>query len=191
LQDPALADRAPSAQARLVIVALDVAYHPDHAVVGVVGFEAWTDAHAGLERALRVEGPPAEYEPGAFYRRERPCLLAALAGLPEPPEVVVVDGYVFVGPGRPGLGAWLAAALAETGSAPIVVGVAKSGFSGATHALPVHRGDSRRPLYVDAQGVALETAAAWLRSMHGPHRLPSLLRRVDQLTRGLGPPAGP
>lgn len=185
-----------------MIVALDVAYHPDHALVGLVGFEAWTDAEPSDERVVRVEGPPADYEPGAFYRRERPCLLAALATLAARPEVVVVDGYVFVGPGRPGLGAWLAAALAEappapssatasaSSAAPIVVGVAKSGFSGATHALPVHRGDSRRPLYVDALGVEPETAAAWLRAMHGPHRLPSLLRRVDQLTRGLGPPAG-
>lgn len=44
----------------------------------------------------------APYQPGEFYRRELPCLLAVLACGPVA-EVIVVDGYVWLGPERAGL----------------------------------------------------------------------------------------
>jgi deoxyribonuclease V len=43
--------------------------------------------------------------------------------------------------------------------------------------------EAKRPLYVTAAGVGVDQAAAWVRSMHGPHRLPTLLKRVDRLCR--------
>ena len=40
-----------------------------------------------------------------------------------------------------------------------------------------------RPLYVSAVGVDLVNAADNIRRMHGPHRLPTLLKQVDGLCR--------
>ena len=48
-----------------------------------------------------------------------------------------------------------------------------------------HRGTSARPLYVTAVGIDERLAAAHVLAMHGDHRVPTLLRRVDQLARGL------
>ena len=123
----------------------------------------------------------ASYQPGRFYLRELSALRAVLAGV-EALEVVIVDGYVDLDPaGRPGLGAHL---YAETGTP--VVGVAKTAFRSATHAAAVRRGNSARPLYVTAAGIALDEAAALVTGMAGAHRRPDALRRVDTLARGQG-----
>ena len=80
--------------------------------------------------------------------------------------------------GRPGLGA---RAHAEFGVP--VIGVAKSAFRTATHAVPVLRGTSARPLYVTAAGMPRIEAADLVRRMAGRHRLPDALRRADALAR--------
>ena len=49
---------------------------------------------------------------------------------------------------------------------------------------PVLRGDSSRPLFVTAAGMNPHGAAELVRGMHGPHRVPTLLKRADQLARG-------
>jgi deoxyribonuclease V len=64
-----------------------------------------------------------------------------------------------------------------------VVGVAKTKFHGAVP-VEVLRG-SGSPLFVTAVGLTLPEAANCIRDMHGPYRIPTLLRRVDQLARGL------
>ncbi|MGN9908659.1 hypothetical protein ACTMTJ_14040 [Phytohabitans sp. LJ34] len=79
---------------------------------------------------------------------------------------------------RPGLGAHLHAEIRVP-----VVGVAKTEFRGAGHAIPVHRGGAARPLYVTAAGLSAERAAALVAAMAGPHRMPDALRRVDSLAR--------
>jgi deoxyribonuclease V len=63
-----------------------------------------------------------------------------------------------------------------------VVGVAKRPFRGAP-ALEVLRGASARPLYVTAIGIDAAHAADGVRRMHGAHRIPTLLTRVDRLCR--------
>lgn len=123
----------------------------------------------------------APYEPGEFYRRELPCLRAVLARCLSSVELLIVDGYVDLDPsGRPGLGAH---AYKEFGVP--VIGVAKTRFDTATHAIEVHRGeDAVNPLYVTAIGLPQPEAAALVQSMAGKHRLPDALRRVDELARG-------
>lgn len=162
----------------VTIAALDVDYRPTCAIAACVVFETWSDEHV-LEDFTVTTPAAADYTPGAFYTRELPCLLAALSRCTRRPEVVVVDGYVWLGPGRPGLGAHLHAAL---GGATPVVGVAKNPFRGAP-AIEVLRGGSKRPLFVTAVGIDGAAAAAHVAAMHGPHRVPTLLRRVDQLCR--------
>ncbi|MEZ4317095.1 MAG: endonuclease V [Myxococcota bacterium] len=158
--------------------ATDVQYSDDRAVVAGLGFLSFAD-DAGEEHVLEVPGAPEAYEPGAFYKRELPLLLDLLRG--RTVTGVVVDGFVWLGPDRPGLGAHLHGAL---GGVP-VIGVAKTGFQGADAvAEAVLRGQSERPLWVTAEGVAVDRAARWIRQMHGPHRIPTLLKRVDRLCRG-------
>lgn len=163
-----------------MLAVLDVCYGPRGAAAACVLFEHWTAAaHAG-EHVVLVDHV-APYEPGAFYRRELPCLLAALAPVGVPLEAVVIDGYVWLSAdGRAGLGAHLFEAL---GRATPVVGVAKTSFSGSAFAEPVLRGDSARPLYVTAADLDAATAARRVRDMHGPHRIPTLLKRADRLCR--------
>jgi deoxyribonuclease V len=125
----------------------------------------------------------APYQPGQFYRRELPLLRAVLADL-DGLGLLVINGYADLDPaGRPGLGAH---AYAEFGIP--VIGVAKSRFRTATHAVPVPRGSSKRPLLVTAAGMPATDAADLVRHMSGRYRLPDALRRADTLAR-VGQPA--
>jgi deoxyribonuclease V len=120
----------------------------------------------------------APYEPGRFFARELPALRAVLAVV-GPVELVVIDGYVDLDRhGRPGLGAHL---YLEIGVP--VIGVAKSAFRTAGHAVAVRRGTAVKPLYVTAAGIPVDRAADLVARMAGGHRLPDALRRVDRLAR--------
>jgi deoxyribonuclease V len=79
-----------------MMAAVDVDYREKGAVAACVGFHAWGDAAPALEVTESI-AEVAEYEPGAFYKRELPCVLAVLGRLPSPPTLVVVDGYVWLG----------------------------------------------------------------------------------------------
>ena len=162
-----------------MIACLDVDYRDSVAYAAAVAFRDWPDAKGVDERIVKLEAVQP-YEPGQFYRRELPCLLAVLRVLP-PVRVVIIDGYVWLdGATRPGLGAHLYEAL---GGQVAVIGVAKTRFRGADRACEVMRGSSRRPIFITAAGMQPEQAAENVRSMHGPYRIPSLLSRVDFLCR--------
>jgi deoxyribonuclease V len=163
-----------------MIACVDVDYRDEGALAACVLFRDWGDERPAGERVEHVaEVEP--YQPGQFYRRELPCLLAVLRRVSEPLDAVVVDGYVWLGTeDRPGLGAHLHRALG--GTVP-VVGVAKNPFAGAVLARKVRRGDGQRPLFVTAAGTDADRAADCVRAMHGPYRIPTLLKRVDTLCR--------
>ena len=163
-----------------MIAATDCHYRRNEAMCGAILFSNWATAVPDLE--LRELFPdPAPYRPGSFYLRELPCVLKLLQAVQGRFDTVIVDGYVWLGPdGRPGLGAHLFQALRRT--IP-VVGIAKSPFQGSPHAERVYRGNSRRPLFVTAAGMDGHEAAEHVKRMHGPHRIPTLLKRVDQLCR--------
>jgi deoxyribonuclease V len=159
---------------------VDVDYRGHEAVAACVLFRAWADGESAGDEVVRVS-PVEPYHPGQFYRRELPCLVAVLGKVAAPLETVVVDGYVWLGDETsPGLGGHLYAALG--GTVP-VIGVAKTRFAGARAARPVVRGGSRRPLWVTAAGLDPDTAARHVAAMHGPFRIPTLLKRADQLCR--------
>jgi deoxyribonuclease V len=161
------------------IVCVDVDYRASVAVAAGLWFRGWAAA-TPEHQAVATFTTVAEYEPGAFYRRELPCLLGVLARGPQA-DIVVVDGYVWLAEEAPGLGAHLHAAIGGT-----VIGVAKTRFAAATGALPVCRGLSQSPLFVSAVGVDVATAAGWVAAMHGPHRMPTLLKQVDSVARSAG-----
>lgn len=160
------------------IVGLDVDYRDDHAQTGWVLFQDWSDGFPLGQGTVRSEGVEP-YEPGAFFRRELPALLKTLESLPVEVGGLVIDGFCWLGADRPGLGAHLYETL--RGKA-WVVGVAKRPFQGHP-GLPVVRGNATQPLWVTACGMNPEQAARWVQSMHGPYRLPTLLKRADQLAR--------
>jgi deoxyribonuclease V len=128
---------------------------------------------------VRWQENAAAYRPGSFATRELPAIETLLEHT-EALDLIVIDGYVDLDPdGRPGLGAH----LHERIGIP-VIGVAKSRFRTATHAVPVHRGSAVRPLYVTAVGLGTDEAVLLVAEMSGPHRIPDALRRVDTLARG-------
>lgn len=161
-----------------VFVAADVHYLPSGGAraAAVVAADPAFSRLAGERTAVVADVAP--YQPGQFYLRELPPLRAVLDGL-SGLSLLVVDGYADLDPdGRPGLGA---RARDEFGVP--VIGVAKTPFRTATHAIAVLRGTSARPLYVTAAGMPRADAASLVRQMAGRHRLPDALRRADTLAR--------
>ena len=166
-------------------VAADVHYLPAGGAraAAVVAADAAFSRLAGDRIAVVPDVAP--YQPGQFYLRELPPLRAVLDGLPDL-GLLVIDGYADLDPeGKPGLGA----RAREEFGVP-VIGVAKTPFRTATHAIPVLRGSSARPLYITAAGMPRADAADLVRQMAGRHRLPDALRRADTLARH-GLPARP
>jgi deoxyribonuclease V len=159
-------------------VAVDVHYWS----VGGARAAAVVAAEATFARVLgertAVVPEVGAYRPGEFYRRELPPLRAVLEGLAGL-GLLVIDGYADLDPaGLPGLGAH-----AHREFAIPVIGVAKSAFRTATHAIPVLRGISARPLFVTAAGMPRADAAELVRLMAGRFRVPDALRRADKLAR--------
>lgn len=161
--------------------AVDVGYPPDGGAVAALLIAAdLTFARVVTERTVAI-AEVAPYRPGAFFDRELPAMRAVLAGA-APLDLLVVDGYVDLDPdGRPGLGAF----AHEEFGVP-VIGVAKTAFRGAHHAIEVRRGNATHPLYVTAAGLGRERAATVVREMSGAYRMPDALRRVDALSRASG-----
>ena len=134
---------------------------------------------ATTQEAIAHVRPIAAYQPGEFYRRELPCIEQVVGPRYASLELLFIDGYVYLShEKRPGLG-WH---VHQRFGIPII-GVAKTRFADAyKFAELVLRGDSRQPLYVTQIGYQ-GSAADLVQQMHGSHRIPTLLRRVDQLAR--------
>ena len=164
-----------------MIAVVDAAYANEASVAACVIASGW-EAPDALGEFTHRDGPAAEYQPGEFYRREMPLLLSVLGMLPRKPDVIVIDGYVWLGvDDRKGLGAHLFEAL---GSVTPVVGIAKTKFEGASYwAAQLRRGSSDSPLYITAAGIPMPEAAAAVKRMHGAHRIPDLVGQVDRLAR--------
>lgn len=170
----------------MTIACIDVGYtesesEPTTAIAACVVITDWQDAVAASEHVVNISNV-REYQPGQFYRRELPCIEAVLALLPTPPTCIVIDGYVWLDDqDHPGLGKYLYDALNQ---AIPIVGVAKNPFKRSLHAHQLCRGHSTRPLYITSAGIPITQAANHIADMHGPHRFPSILKRVDRLSRG-------
>lgn len=161
---------------------MDVHYREDGgARAALVVCSDITFSRVKSEHVVVIEAV-APYESGALFKRELPCIEAALALAP-PLALLIVDGYATLDPnGLPGLGAHAAAAF----NLP-VIGVAKTRFRTATHAVQVLRGTATRPLYVTAAGnLEVADAARVVAAMAGPNRIPTALARADRLARDGG-----
>jgi len=161
---------------------VDVHYAESVAIVAGVLFEEW-DSNEVL-RTLTVEVSKIEpYEPGAFYKRELPCILELLQHISEELDLIIVDGFVKLGSKEAdGLGMHLYRSLEE--KVPII-GVAKKPFSGTPKEYEIYRGESSKPLLVSSVGISLDESKELIEMMHGKNRIPTLLKRVDQICRGI------
>lgn len=165
-----------------MIIAIDVYYQDKKAIVAGVLFHFWDAPKAAEEIVIEMEiDRIGEYEPGQFYKRELPCILALLETLETLPEIIVIDGYVYLGSEQnPGLGQRLYDAIEGRS---IVIGVAKTRFQDTPASTEVYRGQSRNPLYVTAIGLSSPEAKRFIMDMQGENRIPALLKRVDRLTK--------
>jgi deoxyribonuclease V len=66
----------------------------------------------------------------------------------------------------------------------VIIGVAKSRFKDTPAETEIFRGGSKRALYVTTVGISETEAKGCIMRMHGEHRIPTLLKRVDQLSKG-------
>ena len=163
-----------------MIACFDVQYSENLASVAAVVFKDWADENPLATYSTFVEGID-DYQSGAFYKRELPCLRKVIDLIKEPISTMVVDGHVYLSDQKkPGLGAYLYKELSE--GIP-VIGVGKNSFKDLTICKEVFRGESQKPLYVSSVGISVEEAAKSIESMHGDFRFPTLLKLVDSLAR--------
>lgn len=165
-----------------MIYAFDTYYYEDYANTVCIAFEDWKSDRE-VEVFTEQITISSEYESGSFYKRELPCILSLLDKIVlKEEDIIVVDGYVTLdNDGKIGLGGHLYEALA--GKIPIV-GVAKNEFTAPdSQRRSILRGDSKTPLFVTAKGIDVDQAKLKVENMHGPYRIPTLLKKLDQLSR--------
>lgn len=165
-----------------MIYAFDTYYYDDFAKTICIAFKNWDSEN---EEAIYSENTSitSEYESGAFYKRELPCILSLLKKINlKESDIIIVDGYVTLNnDGKIGLGGYLYNALDN--KIP-VVGIAKNGFAAEDDKRrEVFRGESKTPLFVTSQGIDVDEIKIALKNMSGPYRIPALLKKLDQLTR--------
>ncbi|MBC8404851.1 MAG: endonuclease V [Planctomycetes bacterium] len=164
-----------------MILAVDVHYTDPTALAAGVTFSDWEDS-TPLEIYTSQIEDVIDYESGSFYKRELPCILTLLKEHRLDPAIIVVDGFTYLdGVEKPGLGKHLFDALNKQ---VVIVGVAKRPFKDIDVKFEVHRGESKNPLYVTAEGMELTAAKAAISRMHGDFRIPDLLKKADQVCRG-------
>lgn len=159
---------------------IDVHYFTQGAVAAGLLFQGWSSETEHSSYSVFIE-QVAEYQPGKFYLRELPCLIALINKVVEPIDFIIIDGYVTLGDdNKPGLGMHLWHALNQ--QVPII-GVAKSSFHNTIKESQLIRGISKNPLFISAVGIDLSVAKSYILQMHGSNRLPTLIKKVDNLCR--------
>lgn len=149
-----------------------------------LAFENWEDENP-KHQFSEIKDGVSEYIPGEFYKRELPCILSLLDKIKsEIDEIstIIIDGFVYLDDNKKaGLGKHLFDSLNE--KIP-VIGVAKTNYATVQkEKKELKRGTSETPLYISSVRIDLETAAGLIKKMHGNYRIPTLLKKVDTLTR--------
>lgn len=164
-----------------MLLALDVHYKANYAKsVGVI-FN--TTESTVNDTIIEILDTVEDYVPGQFYKRELPCLLKVIEQVDlSTITAIIVDGHVFIDNDcNLGLGGHLFEALNK--NIPII-GVAKRSFHNTEQvSKPVLKGGSKNPLYVSAIGLDLEMAIEIVSRLHGEHRMPTVLRILDGITK--------
>lgn len=174
-------------------VAFDAAVPGGQAIAGIVlfSFPGWEE----LERAVARQPLTFPYVPGLLSFREIPAILAALARLREPSDLIFCDGQGYAHPRRFGLASHLGVLL----DVP-TIGCAKSRLIGE-HREPgrqagawtplLHQGErigaalrtraGARPMYISSgHRVSLERAVELVMEACDGPRVPRPTRRADR-----------
>lgn len=165
-----------------MIYAFDTYYYDDYANTICIAFEDWT-SEKETEIFSEKTGITSDYESGAFYKRELPCILSLLNKIElKEGDIIIVDGYVTLDDdGKMGLGGYLYDALEQ--KYPII-GIAKNGFTAPdSQRRAIFRGESKTPLFLTVKGSDVDKMKINIEKMHGSYRIPTLLKKLDQLTR--------
>lgn len=167
-----------------MILAFDTHYFENKAKTVCLVFNNWQDSERKQiydEILIGIE----EYKPGSFYKRELPCILSLLNNIKTEIKnitAIVIDGFVILNDqNKFGLGGHLHYQL---DSCIPIIGVAKSGFhDNKKNVKELFRGESKKPLYITAIGMELNTAFEHVKSMDGSYRMPTLLQILDTKTK--------
>ncbi len=165
-----------------MLYAFDSYYFDDKAKTVCFAFENWTDENP-LQIFTEIIESNEEYEPGAFYKKELPCILDVLTKINlKNEDIIIVDSYVILDDeGKFGLGGYLYEKLDKKNA---IIGVAKTRYARNTlHVAEVLRGESKNPLFVTAIGTDLQVAAENVKNMAGEYRIPTILKKIDTLTK--------
>jgi deoxyribonuclease V len=165
-----------------MIYAFDTYYYKDYANTICLAFENW-DSEAETEIFRGKTTITSDYESGAFYKRELPCILSLLEKIIlNEGDIIIVDGYVTLNnDGKIGLGGYLYDTLEQKFP---VVGIAKNEFNiSDSQRRAVCRGESKTPIFLTAKGIDVDLVKTKVENMHGNFRIPTLLKKLDQLTR--------
>lgn len=165
-----------------MIYAFDTYYYDDYANTVCIAFQDWASERE-VEVFTEQISISSGYESGAFYKRELPCILSLLNKIVlKEDDIIIVDGYVTLdNDGKIGLGGHLYEALQEKHP---VIGIAKNEFTTPdSQRRNVLRGNSKTPLFVTAKGIDVDQVRIKVEQMHGPYRIPTLLKKLDQLSR--------
>ncbi len=164
-----------------MIVVIDVDYKDTTANTAALVFENFSD-NSPLSNYTKIIENIAEYQAGEFYKRELPCILEILKIVKEKIDLIIVDGYVWLDSDKnPGLGGHLYESL--NNKTPIIGVVKRSFHAENTEMRKIYRGQSTKPLYITSEGIELKKSADLILNMHGNYRIPTLLKKVDQLCR--------
>lgn len=165
-----------------MILAFDTYYFKDKAKTVCISFSDWgNEDNCGIY--TEIKDNIEEYVSGKFYKRELPCILSLITkiGLINV-KLIIIDGFVYLDDNNKfGLGAYLHKELNE--KIPII-GVAKRDFATINkNRNQVFRGESQNPLFITSIGIDLNLASEKIKEMDGRHRIPTLLKKLDKLTR--------
>lgn len=174
-----------------IFLALDSYYKDDVCNTSLVVFNG--DEDVTIYKDTIYTKVTSEYIPGEFYKRELPGIKKILKKfIKEQPELwnqihaVIVDSYITLKVGDKewdGLGAYVNKFLYKIEQSKIIYGVAKSKFGDCDEISgKVYRGKSKKPLYVQTTG-APKVAGYHILYMHGKYRIPTMLKKVDNLSR--------
>jgi deoxyribonuclease V len=74
---------------------VDVQYTDNNALCAGVVFDEWKTSEISQKLILHTSNIE-KYEAGKFYKRELPCILNLIQEHQIEPEMIIIDGYVFL-----------------------------------------------------------------------------------------------
>lgn len=166
-----------------MILAVDVKYNEKEKSAKAVGLLFNWEDEKQVKVITKSINEINQYKSGEFYKRELPCIKAIMEDLAHIEiTAIIIDGYVFIDNNN---GYGLGGHVYEVYNKKIsVIGVAKTPFFKNKETVKkIYRGKSKNPLYVSSIGVDLDYVSKKIQEMHGDYRIPTLLKKLDGLTR--------